>query len=362
MNLILVKVISLFVLFILTLVSGVIPYFVDGRVKRRTLSRVTGHSLGNRRARILTYCNCFAGGVFLATCLLDLLPMVEEKYQAAFNQVKIETVFPIAEFTTCIGLFLILFVEQIAHFFQDKSGRRIPFFHSHEDREAYEPLLDDSVHDIDSISTVGSRNVHEQNSFSDPAKKTPNPVVSPQLVKPNTDESSTLRAYILIIALSLHSLFEGLALGLIEEVNRLTQVTIAVLIHKTLIAFSLGINMVQHNMYFSSIVTSCLLFSIMGPVGIGIGIAVIQTTSTFAAAMSSAVLQGLANGSFLFVTFFEIFHKELSHSRGNRMLKILFMIVGFAIVTGLLYYANIIEHTSHEIKPQVSANNITVLD
>lgn len=359
MNHIIVKVIILFVLFLVTLLTGLIPFFIDGRVKRtrRARRRITVYSSGYQRARILSYCNCFAGGVFLATCLLDLLPMVQEKYKDSFSQAHIETVFPIAEFTTCVGLFIILFVEQAVHYCHERSGTRHPFFHSHKDEDVYAPLLKDSVHDIDSVSTVGNKNGTEQNSFNTPSERTNNSHNSAQPGRSDEEEESgTLRAYILIVALSLHSLFEGLALGLIQEVDRLTQVAVAVVIHKTLIAFSLGISMVQHRMSFSAIATSCLLFSIMGPVGVGAGIAVIQSSTTFEAAMLSAVLQGVANGSFLFVTFFEIFHKELTHPKGNRLLKVLFMIIGFSVVTGLLYYANIKEHASDKIKPKMSGN------
>lgn len=365
MNHIIVKAITLFVLFALTMVTGLIPVFIDKRAKRTSPRRITSYHSSQRRSRILSYCNCFAGGVFFATCLLDLLPMVEEKYKVAFNQANIHTVFPVAEFTTCVGLFIILAVEQTVHFFHERSGTRSPFFHSHEDKEACAPLLNDAVHNIDSVSTLGGSIVQDGDSFKTPRTRTAvrNPPSERRHVKNvNGEESGALRSYILLLALSLHSLFEGIALGLIQEVDRLTQVAVAVVIHKTIIAFSLGINMVQHEMSVSAIAKSCFLFSVMGPVGIGVGIAVIQSSSTFEAAMSSAVLQGIANGSFLFVTFFEIFQKELSYAKGNRLLKVLFMIVGFSVVTGLLYYANIIEHASHPIKPKMPGNTTNTND
>ena len=367
MNHIIVKVIALFVLFLLTMVTGLIPAFIDKRAKRTGPRRFSSrcHS-GQRRSRILSYSNCFAGGVFFATCLLDLLPMVEEKYKTAFNQANIHTVFPVAEFTTCVGLFIILAVEQTVHFFHERSGKRSPFFQSPEDKEAYAPLLDDAVHNIDSVSTLGSNGLQDGDSFKTPRTKTAvrNNVVRRQGKNDNGngEDLGSLRSCILLLALSLHSLFEGVALGLIQEVDRLTQVAVAVVIHKTIIAFSLGVNMVQHEMSVSAITKSCFLFSAMGPVGIGVGIAVVQSSSTFKAAISSAVLQGIANGSFLFVTFFEIFQKELSYAKGNRLLKVLFMIIGYSVVTGLLYYANIIEHASHPIKPKIRGNDTSTKD
>ena len=366
MNHIIVKVIALFVLFLLTMVTGLIPAFIDKRAKRTGPRRFSSrcHS-GQRRSRILSYSNCFAGGVFFATCLLDLLPVVEEKYITAFNQANIHTVFPVAEFTTCVGLFIILAVEQTVHFFHERSGKRSPIFQSPEDKEVYAPLLDAAVHNIDSVSTsLGSNGLQDGDSFKTPRTKTAvrNNVVRRQgkTDNGNSEDSGSLRSYILLLALSLHSLFEGVALGLIQEVDRLIQIAVAVVIHKTIIAFSLGVNMVQHEMSVSAITKSCFLFSVMGPVGIGVGIAITQSSSTFEVAISSAVLQGIANGSFLFVTFFEIFQKELSYAKGNRLLKVLFMIIGYSVVTGLLYY--IIEHASHPKTPKICGNDTSTND
>lgn len=58
--------------------------------------------------------NCFAGGVFLGTCLLDLLPEVQENIDDMVKKLNISTSFPIAEFLVVLGLFIVLIVEQIS--------------------------------------------------------------------------------------------------------------------------------------------------------------------------------------------------------------------------------------------------------
>jgi len=171
-------------------------------------------------------------------------------------------------------------------------------------------------------------------------------------------QESSLRVYILILALSLHSVFEGVALGLITDVDRLAQIAGAIVIHKSIIAFSLSVNLVQHEMETRTIFKSAILFSIMGPIGIGIGIAVLRNATQLSSSLSSGILQGIANGTFLFVTFFEIFQRELE-ANGNRLLKVLFMISGYSVVTVLLYYANVLEHNSANINPHPIASNST---
>ena len=287
-----IKGIAIAILFLLTLLAGLLPLKIRG-------------SHTSARQRFLSYCNCFAGGVFFATCLLDLLPMIREKYQQAFNLAGIHTVFPVAEFTTCMGFFIVLTVEQIVHTFHDS-----PLLHdSHGSHSQRQPLL--------------RKQQAEEGSFQGhPARE------------------SSLRIYILILGFSLHSVFEGVALGLITDVDSLAEIAGAIVIHKSIIAFSLGISQVQHEMPTKTIFKSAILFSIMTPIGVGIGMDVLGNSTQPSSSISSGVLQSIANGTFLFVTFFEIFQRELE-VHGNRLLQVLFIILGYSVVTVLLYYANI---------------------
>ena len=311
-----VKGIAIAILFLLTLFAGLLPLKIRPSAGQ-----------GNTRQRFLSLCNCFAGGAFFATCLLDLLPMIRDKYQQAFSLAGIHTVFPVAEFTTCAGFFLVLIVEQIVHSFNDSS-----LLHgSHGSQSHNEPLLGRSAEDEDGGF---------YSSSSSPFR--------PQQRKKTKAVESGFRVYILILALSMHSIFEGLALGLITDVDRLVQIAAAVVIHKSIIGFSLSVNMVQHEMATKTVVKSVILFSLVSPIGTAIGMTVLRNSTEQSSSLASCILQGIANGTFLHVTFFEIFQRELAE-RGSRLLKVLSMIVGYSVVTGLLYYANVLEHESPEV-------------
>ena len=306
-----IKGIAIPILFFLTLLLGLLPLKIRPSAGQ-----------GNARQRLLSLCNCFAGGAFFATCLLDLLPMIRDKYQQAFSLAGIHTVFPVAEFTTCVGFFLVLTVEQIVHKFCDSS-----LLHgSHGSPSHNEPLLDRSVGNGQFYSSLSSS-------------------PHPQKQKKTKSGESGFRLYILILALSMHSIFEGLALGLITEVDLLVQITAAIVIHKSIIAFSLSVNLVQHEMKTKTVVKSTILFSIISPIGTGIGMTVLRGSTQQSSSLASGILQGIANGTFLYVTFFEIFQQELAE-RGSRLIKVLSMIVGYSVVTGLVYYANGLEQES----------------
>lgn len=298
-----IKGITIVGLFSLTLLAGLLPMKIRG-----------SHTTARQR---LSLCNCFAGGVFFATCLLDLLPMVREKYKKAFQLKGVQTDFPVAEFTTCVGFFLVLIGEQIAHKFHDSS-----LLHG-DSSDARQPLL------------KGHRQSHE--GFNPESSDSNSISVHCHQVK-----DASMRVYILVLALSLHSVFEGLALGLITEVDRLAQIAVAIVIHKSTIAFSLGVNLVQHMMPRRTIIISAVLFSVMSPIGIGVGIAVLDSLSQLSSNLISGILQGIANGTFLFITFFEIFQQELD-SNGNNLLKVLFMLTGFSVVTLLVYLSEVLD-------------------
>ena len=330
------KGVAIVCLFLLTTFTGLLPLRIGNG----------GHSINTvRRQKILSCLNCFAGGVFLATCLLDLLPMIREKFAEAFSLAKISTVFPVAEFATCVGFFFILIIEQIVHTLQEGS---LFLGHSHESKT---PLLQDS---ITSGETEGG---YTRDTFATPSTSTHDSSFSSTLRSRRNRTQSNLRTYILVLALAMHSVFEGLALGLITEMDRLTQIAVAIVIHKSIIAFSLGVNLVQHELPVGAIVKSILIFSAMAPIGIGLGILVLRSATVQSSSLASGILQGVACGTFLFVTFFEIFQKELSE-RGNRLGKVLSMLLGFSVVTGLLYYANILEHKSHDVHPRVTNSSI----
>lgn len=64
--------------------------------------------------RVLDMLNCFAGGVFLATSLLHLLPDVRKDLDKVFSESGWEPVdFPLPEFITSIGFFFVMTVEQV---------------------------------------------------------------------------------------------------------------------------------------------------------------------------------------------------------------------------------------------------------
>ncbi|KAF2977687.1 hypothetical protein EK904_002334 [Melospiza melodia maxima] len=73
---------------------------------------------------------------------------------------------------------------------------------------------------------------------------------------------------------------------------------------------------------------------LMIPLGIGVGMG-IESSRSAAGSVASLLLQGVAGGTFLFVTFFEILAKELE-DKSHRLLKVLCLVLGYAALAGLV--------------------------
>ncbi|CAL4091940.1 unnamed protein product, partial [Meganyctiphanes norvegica] len=79
-----------------------------------------------------------------------------------------------------------------------------------------------------------------------------------------------------------------------------------------------------------------MFFCVTSPFGLGMGMGISELEQTLTIAVISGTLQGIACGTFLYVTFFEVLPHEMNNGE-NRLLKLLFIILGFTAVCGVLY-------------------------
>jgi zinc transporter 1/2/3 len=98
--------------------------------------------------------------------------------------------------------------------------------------------------------------------------------------------------FILMIALSLHSIFEGIAVGLASDMKTLINFIVAILLHKWAASMSLGISIsrVLKNDQ-KTIIWLIILFSAATPLGIAIGM-----IATNASEMTDICFTSLAGG------------------------------------------------------------------
>ena len=107
------------------------------------------------------------------------------------------------------------------------------------------------------------------------------------------------------------------------------------MMHKAVMAFSLGLNIAQADVSNKNFMMSNIMFSIASPIGVGVGIAVADLPPSLPQDLCNGILQGIAGGTFLYITFFEVLPHELNLPH-NRLWKVLFVILGFSCICAIM--------------------------
>ncbi|XP_025897233.1 zinc transporter ZIP3 [Nothoprocta perdicaria] len=277
----------------------------------------------HRSRRVIALCNSFGGGVFLATCFNALLPAVREKLSDVLSQGNVTTDYPVAETIMMVGFFMTVFVEQLVLTFQKEK----PSFIDLETFNAGSDVGSDSEYESPFIASSRGRALRAEHGHR------PH---SHGLNVQELSRSGPLRLFSLVFALSAHSIFEGLALGLQEEGGKVMSLFLGVAVHETLVAVALGVSMAKSSLAMKDAAKIAVTVSLMIPLGISIGMG-IESAHNVASNVASVLLQGIAGGTFLFVTFFEILAKELE-DKNDRLLKVLSLVLGYTALAGLVFF------------------------
>ncbi|CDS42809.1 zinc transporter zip1 [Echinococcus multilocularis] len=256
--------------------------------------------------------NCFAAGIFLSTGLMDLFPEVQDAMAVALSALKINSQYPFPALFTLLGFFMVLSMEQCVHICHNRRRCHPPYYRR-----------------SNATSAVGTHQHHNHSH-------------DPQII-PGSDVAegapSAFRIMLLLIALSVHSIFEGLAVGLQRSVAEVITLFSALILHKIIMAISTGVSLATaHKEREGGIARSqwmgALFFALASPIGVLIGWALIAQRSSPALLMVVAVLQGLACGTFFFVVFCEMLPHEFSGSESDtpdRLGKIFSLVLGFVL-------------------------------
>ncbi|KAK7116518.1 hypothetical protein V1264_002185 [Littorina saxatilis] len=457
MEIVVAKIVSLLVLTILSVLSGLLPL--------RLLVHFPRFFTHHRQTAdyFLRGLRCLSGGVFLATGFLHLLPDTREKMKALLKNLGSRTKYSVTELLIMAGFFLVIFVEQIikclylraersdeirskkaATSNTDGGGGRGSYsgmeaaggssYRYNNDKTVIPSTLDDldeelaesnacdfgggfagggsggggcesgegnaalpvdcvrkdscvgfsgaslgngvgftsspGEHDSDSI--VSDTLIKEEhNAFMDPMQDDfdfPPPhrdleydiehvpvtlrcnhslrqshslpelgvtKVVKQLSQADLTRRAHFRSIIYILALSLHGIFEGLALGLQSRESTVWSLCFAVCLHRCVLAFQLGTDLCGAKESQGTAFLCVGTFTLISALGIVAGIifssgALLYTDVTVA----EAILQSLATGTILYIVFFDILFKDLQGVGDLKRVSSCF--VGFSLMAILL--------------------------
>ncbi|KAH8276890.1 hypothetical protein KR026_002086 [Drosophila bipectinata] len=353
------KVTAMVVLFCASAICGSIPFLLN-RCYRWTETQTNARS-----ATVVKCLLYFGGGVLLATTFLHLLPEVQEVVEQLQEcEIIGELSFPLAELLMCCGFFLMYFIEEAMHTYvhhhqKDEAGAAFERGHSIRNSHLMKPTEGATAPPLPSAQqstaepgTLSVQNLLqgdlEQQKFQKAQANGHShnnnghghshghghghshmPVIADD-ASAGDMLASSLRGLFIVSALSLHELFEGMAIGLEGTASNVWFMFGAVSAHKLVLAFCVGVELIVARTRTTLAVLYVLTFAVVSPLGIGIGILINHGQETSGPSLVSAILQGFACGTLIYVVFFEILSKNRSG-----LLAYLALFVGFCVMFGL---------------------------
>ena len=319
-NLIL-KLISIPSLFLLCFIFGILPY----AIKKCRMNE-----------SFLSYANTFSGGLFFGIGQFHLLAEGVEKLSKYYN-------LPLPYFLSAGGYSLILFIQKVIFGnvvpsatqnlqslpnipSSDKLGGLLneneesDFEKSNDDIKLNNPNLKMSDNSADNINS----------SSSSIPKIDSNNVTMSSASEELSIKKKKLSAFIMLLSLSIHGLFECLALGIQTNYNNALFLFIALMIHKWAEAFAIGILFVKAKFTKKFFYLIIFAFALIGPIGVAIGIVLASTADEFI----EGIFLSISTGTFLYVACSEVIIEEFSNPE-KRYLKYFLYLLGCIFAVGL---------------------------
>ena len=322
------KVVAMCVLFLASLTLGCLPIIIAKRFKMQTNPK------NNILVNLLL---CFGGGVLLCTTFLHLLPEVSEhvgSLQETGDLPEMNTHF--AELLMCIGFFTMYFIEECVHVYLRRKQKD---FNMDALSRTYSVRRGERGEDGKTISTNNLvKNMEEAKARSEDEQTHDHSHVGHSHLIIEDSVVRSLRGLLVVLALSVHELFEGLAVGLESSTSNVWYMFGAVSAHKLVIAFCIGVELITIQTKVLLTVIYVFTFAIVSPIGIGIGIAISDDQGS--ADVPSVILQGLASGTLLYIVFFEILQRD----KNGGLKQYGAILLGFLIMFGLTFLSKYEKH------------------
>ena len=149
----------------------------------------------------------------------------------------------------------------------------------------------------------------------------------------NKLNKNLLQPFILLFALGFHAIFEGIALGILDDFNSVLSLMLVILAHKWAEGLTFGISFLKSELSKCQINTFLIIFSMMGPFGVLFGM--------FLSAMTNKFIQGIflaaSSGTFLYIACSDVITEQFE-KKDNRVVKFICILIGGGFTAVLAYF------------------------
>ncbi|XP_059477988.1 zinc transporter ZIP1-like [Neocloeon triangulifer] len=359
------KWIALVTLGLVSFFLGMIP------IKISRVLKWTSHGCQKspRSQLVLSAMLCFGAGVLLATALTHMLPEVRVNVEAAMAAPDVPPWLkrlPLTEVLLAAGFFLVYGLDELVHsslyrsqhsHFEHPPEPKTPSSHSHShcppagvaSQEPRPTAANSLIRNTSGLHHYGATECHskhdvepehgrvykslEEEEDEEHSQSHPH---QPELQTKEPKMTAT-SGFLALVALSIHAVTEGLAIGLQTSTPNVFFLLLAVSTHKFVIAFCLGMEMssgwgaAKTTLRFH--VVFMTVFSGMSALGILIGLTLMGTGQPDEGLLVQA-LQALAAGTLMYVTFFEVLPRERAKCHAG-IVQYLSVLAGFVILLTL---------------------------
>lgn len=365
------RVIALFALFILTLITGMGPviFFYYFSCKQRRAGQVDGHAKDQKPLSSVTTLQVlmfFGGGVLLATCFVHLIPETNESFEKYIHSHELDNEtssaanptphlgdhshkhdVPWIELSICGGFFLIYFLEETLFHFVGHDH------HDHakslQERPIFQPAQCDCIQqsaNYGSVDTsnatamarsegnIASLNENVHNSTQQIVRQNPEVVaISPSKFfgVSRLTWAKFFHGLLTIMAFSVHSIFDGIVIGLQQTKREIWTVFLAIFFHKMVVSFAIGLDLYEKSKHFLLTAVNMIFFSLMSPIGILIAILTSGQVSS-EPSLVMIILSAICTGTIIYIVFFEILQRERVSSVSG-LAQFFIVLIGFTLMT-----------------------------
>lgn len=325
------KFVTMSCLLVISMFSGMIPFFLSKKLNWSDPNR-------DPRNKLISSLLSFGGGALLCTTFIHLLPEIEENIADLKSEDRLpDWDFSLANLLMSIGFFIIYLVEEMVHAYLRRHQRKQAqdaFLRGHSPRGSMRDPDEKTTRTVTTTETVESGHNHNGHSHDHHSHQTHNHHHHSHIPESNGNETlvASIRGLLIVLALSIHELFEGLAVGLEETMGNVYYMFGSVSAHKVVIAFCIGVELMVHRTKTWLVILYIFIYAIVSPLGIGVGIWLSNAGDSHEFAVASVILQSLASGTLLYVIFFEILSK---HKDG--IIQWFAVVFGFFLMFGLRF-------------------------
>ena len=290
---------------------------------------------GDRGQYYLDLLACFAGGVFLAVYLIFMAPAVRDLLLENL-MIPNNITYPLPDVLIGIGFFFMLILNRVVvslcHTIKSKQKtNKAVTTSSSRTSELMSTELYNNDRNLSTADVIVDNSDLDKITVYDP--NNPYPLARRSSITDVAQQDSLARSIVMMLALSLDSLFEGLTTGLKTTTIEVWAIFVGNLVHETVIAFCLGLQLIKTNDKRSfHVIIAAIAYSLMNPIGLAVATVFYELRETGPDLdLVSGLLQGITSGCFIYVTFCEILEGQLTHETAYS--KILAMVLGFAFLS-----------------------------